>query len=164
MARVHNRKVGGNMRKILIALLVSAPLLFAQQAPRVFTIQDLFTRNVGNTEQQNKQFPPHKIIGSVGVNPGTNLVGNLQLVEQYRQSFKFLHSADVDVPLGSHPAMYSMAEKYAKLKSSAPSPFIDPAGFQNEIAIQETALNNELKRQQVEGSPPPRAGGRRGQD
>jgi hypothetical protein len=65
MARVHNRKVGGNMRKILIALLVSAPLLFAQQAPRVFTIQDLFTRNVGNTEQQNKQFPPHKIIGNV---------------------------------------------------------------------------------------------------
>ena len=53
------------MRKILLALLVSAPLLLAQEAPRVYTIQDLFTRNVGNTEQQNKQFPPHKIIGNV---------------------------------------------------------------------------------------------------
>ena len=53
------------MRKILIGLLAFAPFLFAQETPRVFTIQDLFTRNVGNTEQQNKQFPPHKIIGNV---------------------------------------------------------------------------------------------------
>lgn len=53
------------MRKVAIALLISAPLLIAQQAPRVFTIQELFTRNVGSTEQQNKQFPPHKIIGNV---------------------------------------------------------------------------------------------------
>jgi metallo-beta-lactamase class B len=301
------------MHKILaLGFLVLAPLFFAQEAPRVLTIQDLFTRNVGSTEEQNKQVPPHKIIGnvyyvgteslssflittpqghilinsifernvptiqdsvqklgfkfedikillgshahgdhqegdglvvkltgaramamaedipllqmmrspggiprptyetlhdgsevklgtvtlvahhtpghtpgcttwtmkiqdggrsydvliigSVGVNPGTNLVGNPQLVEQYRQSFKFMHSAHVDVPLGSHPAMYNMAEKYAKLKSGAPNPFIDSAGFQNEITIQETALNNELKRQQVEGPPPPRGGGRRGQD
>jgi metallo-beta-lactamase class B len=301
------------MHKILaLGFLVLAPLLFAQEAPSVLTIQDLFTRNVGSTEQQNKQVAPYKIIGnvyyvgteslssflittpqghilinsifernvptiqdsvqklgfkfedikillgshahgdhqegdglvvkltgaramamaedipllqmmrspggiprptyetlhdgsevklgnvslvahhtpghtpgcttwtmkiqdggrsydvliigSVGVNPGTNLVGNPQLVEQYRQSFKFMHSAHVDVPLGSHPAMYNMTEKYAKLKSGAPNPFIDPAGFQNEITIQETALNNELKRQQVEGPPPPRGGGRRGQD
>jgi metallo-beta-lactamase class B len=300
------------MRKILVGLLISTPFLFAQQAPRVLTIQDLFTRNVGNTEQQNKQVPPHKIIGnvyyvgteslssflittpqghilinsifernvptiqdsvqklgfkfedvkillgshahgdhqegdglvvkltgaramamaedipllqmmrspggvprpmyetlrdgsevklgnvtltahhtpghtpgcttwtmkvqdggrpydvliigSVGVNPGTNLVGNPQLVEQYRQSFKFLHSAHVDVPLGSHPAMYNMAEKFAKLKPGGPNPFVDPAAFQNEITIQETALNNELQRQQVEGPPPPRGGGRRGQN
>ena len=295
------------MRKILLALLVSAPLLLAQEAPRVYTIQDLFTRNVGNTDQQNKQFPPHKIIGnvyyvgteslaaflittpqghilinsiyernvptiqdsvqklgfkfedikillgshahgdhqegdgqvvkltgaramamaedipplqamrspggiprpsyevlhdgsevklgnlvltahhtpghtpgcttwtmkvqdggktydvliigSVGVNPGTNLVGNPQLVAEYRQSLKFLHSAHVDVPLGSHPAMYNMTEKYAKLKPGAPNPFIDPQGFQTEVTIQETALNNELKRQEVEGPPPPRGRG-----
>jgi hypothetical protein len=52
------------MHKILIGLFASVPLLLAQQAPRVLTIQDLFTRNVGSTEQQNKQFPPHKIIGT----------------------------------------------------------------------------------------------------
>jgi metallo-beta-lactamase class B len=301
------------MHKILIGLFASVPLLLAQQAPRVLTIQDLFTRNVGSTEQQNKQFPPHKIIGdvyyvgteslssflvttpqghilinsiferniptiqdsvqklgfkfedikivlgshahgdhqegdglvvkltgaramamaedvpllermrspggiprpmyealhdgsevklgnttltahhtpghtpgcttwtmrvqeggrsyevliigSVGVNPGTNLVGNTQLVAQYRQSLKFLRSAKVDVPLGSHPAMYNMADKYTKLKAGDPNPFIDPPGFQNEVTIQETALNNELKRQEVEGPPPPRGGGaRRGQN
>ena len=44
-------------------LAVAAPLL--AQAPRVYTIQELFTRNVGTPEQQNKQFPPHKIIGNV---------------------------------------------------------------------------------------------------
>ena len=300
------------MLKISMAL-VGAILFVSQEAPRVFTIQDLFTRNVGTTEQQNKQFPPHKIIGnvyyvgteslssflvttpqghilinsiyernvptiqdsiqklgfkfedikillgshshgdhqegdglvvkltgaramamaedipplqamrspggiprpmyevlhdgnevklgnvtltahhtpghtpgcttwtmkvqdggksydvliigSVGVNPGTNLVGNPQLVSQYQQSLKFLHSAHVDVPLGSHPAMYNLSEKYPKLKPGSPNPFIDPRGFQNEVTIQETAFNNELKRQQVEGPPPPRGGGaRRGQD
>jgi len=301
------------MHKVLIGLLMTASLLIAQEPSRVLTLQDLFTRNVGNTEQQNKQFPPHKIIGniyyvgteslssflvttpqghilidtiferniptiqdsvqklgfkfedikivlgshahgdhqegdglvvkltgaralamaedipllqtmrspggiprpmyetlsdgsevklgnvtliahhtpghtpgcttwttkvqeggrtydvliigSVGVNPGTNLVGNPDLVAKYRQSFKFLYSAPVDVPLGSHPAMYNMAEKFAKLKPGSPNPFIDPAGFKNEITIQETALNNELKRQQTDGPPPPRGGGaRRGQN
>jgi hypothetical protein len=101
------------------------------------------------------------IIGSVGVNPGTNLVGNPQLVSQYQQSLKFLRSAKVDVPLGSHPAMYNMTEKYPKLAAGGPNPFIDSRGFQDEVTIQETAFNNELKRQQVEGPPPPRGGGAR---
>ena len=99
------------------------------------------------------------IIGSVGVNPGTNLVGNPDLVVKYQQSFRYLHSAHVDVPLGSHPAMYKLSEKYAALKAGAPTPFIDPQSFQDELTIQETAFNNELQRQQKEGPPPPRGGG-----
>jgi metallo-beta-lactamase class B len=102
------------------------------------------------------------IIGSVGVNNGTNLVGNAALVEQYQQSFKLLRAQRVDIPLGSHPAMYNMMEKFAKRTSApnGPNPFIDPQGFQDEVTIQETAFNNELKRQQVEG--PPARGGRGG--
>lgn len=99
------------------------------------------------------------VIGSVGVNPGTNLVGNPTLVAQYKQSFGVLKSLPVDVPLGSHPAMYGMAEKYAKVKPGAPNPFIDPQGYKNEVTIQETAFTNELQRQQVEGPPPPRGAG-----
>ena len=99
------------------------------------------------------------IIGSVGVNPGTNLVGNPALVAQYRQSFAFLHAAPVDVPLGSHPAMYGMAEKYAAMKPGGPNPFINPQSFKDEVTIQETAFTNELQRQMVEGPPPPRGGG-----
>jgi metallo-beta-lactamase class B len=53
------------MRKAWIAILSFASVLTAQQAQKVWTIQELFTRNVGSTEQQNKQFPPHKIIGNV---------------------------------------------------------------------------------------------------
>jgi len=99
------------------------------------------------------------IIGSVGVNPGTNLVGNPDLVAKYQQSFRYLHSAHVDVPLGSHPAMYRLAEKYAMVKAGAPNPFIDPQGYQDEVTIQETAFTNELQRQQKDGPPPPRGGG-----
>ncbi len=99
------------------------------------------------------------IIGSVGVNPGTNLVGNPALVAQYQQSFRFLHGAHVDVPLGSHPAMYGMAAKYARLAAGGPNPFVDPAGYQTEVAVQEAAFTNELKRQQVEGPPAARGGG-----
>lgn len=98
------------------------------------------------------------IIGSMGVNSGTNLAGDPAKVAQYRQGFKVLHAQHVDVPLGSHPAMYNMTEKYAKLAAGGPSPFIDPKGFQDELTIQETAFNNELKRQETEG-PPARGGG-----
>src|SRR6476469_10339798 len=59
----------GESMRVLIAFAVAScllvPCLLAQQPPRVYTIQELFTRNVGTTEQQNKQFPPHKIIGNV---------------------------------------------------------------------------------------------------
>jgi len=101
------------------------------------------------------------VIGSMGVNSGTNLVGNPALVAQYQQGFKVLHAQQVDVPLGSHPAMYLMTEKYAKLTATpnGPNPFIDPQSYQNEVTIEETAFNNELKRQQVEGPPAARGGG-----
>ncbi len=101
------------------------------------------------------------IIGSVGVNPGTNLVGNPSLVAQYRKSFAFLEGAHVDVPLGSHPAMYGLAEKYPRVAEQGANPFIDPEGYRTEVAIQRTAFENELKRQQVEG--PPAGRGRAGQ-
>jgi len=65
MARDHNQISAEYMRNVWIGLFAAASLVLAQQTPRVLTIQDLFTRNVGNTEQQNKQFPPHKIIGNV---------------------------------------------------------------------------------------------------
>jgi hypothetical protein len=103
------------------------------------------------------QQPPR--VYTVGVNPGTNPVGNPALVAQYRRSFAFLHAAHVDVPLGSHPAMYGMAEKYAAMKAGGPNPFINPQSFTDEVTIQETAFTNELQRQMVEGPPPPRGGG-----
>ena len=82
------------------------------------------------------------IIGSVGVNPGYQLVDNKQvpqIAEEYMRSFKLLRSLPCDIPLGSHPAMYNMAEKYARL-GKGPNPFIDPAGYKKEIEINEQAF------------------------
>jgi len=36
--------------------------------------------------------------------------------------------------------MYNMAEKYAKLTSKGPNPFIDPEGYKKEIDINEQAF------------------------
>jgi metallo-beta-lactamase class B len=115
----------------------------------------------GMTVQEGGRSYAVLIIGSVGVNPGTNLVGNPNLVALYRQSFKVLRSLQVDVGLGSHPAMYNMAAKYLRLTAGGPNPYIDPQGYLAELTIQETAFNAELQRQQSEGPPPARGGGGR---
>ena len=91
------------------------------------------------------------IIGSMGVNPGYNLVGNKdvpQIAEEYMRGFKVLRSLPCDVPLGSHPAMYNLAEKYAH-SGKGPNPFIDPQGYKNELDIEEGAFQlryNEQKK------------------
>ena len=90
------------------------------------------------------------IIGSLGVNPGYKLVNNPevpQIAEEYQRSFKLMRSLPCDVPLGSHPAMFRLAEKYAKL-GKAPNPYIDPQGYLAELDIQEGAFTlrwNEQK-------------------
>jgi hypothetical protein len=60
-----------------------------------------------------------------------------------------------DVPLGSHPAMHNMAEKYAKLSAGkGPNPYIDPEGYKTEIRIEETAYRLRLEEQRK--AQPPR--------
>ena len=91
------------------------------------------------------------IVGSVGVNPGMKLVNNPeypQIAEDYQRSFKTLRSLHCDVPLGSHPGMFSMQEKYAKL-GKGPNPFIDPEGYKKEIEVNENVFRGELARQQA---------------
>src|SRR6185436_8050721 len=88
------------------------------------------------------------IIGSMGVNTGTRLWANGALTpvgEEYVRGFKAMHALSGDVPLGSHPAMHSMAEKYKKI--AVPNPYIDPAGYLKELNIEETAFNIELENQ-----------------
>jgi metallo-beta-lactamase class B len=91
------------------------------------------------------------IIGSAGVNPGFKLVNNTetpQIADEYRRTFKELYSLPCDIPLGSHPAMFNMTAKFAKL-GKGPNPFIDPAGYRNEVATNEQVFNLELKAQQA---------------
>ncbi len=89
------------------------------------------------------------IIGSVGVNPGFILVNNKDVPDiagEYQRSFKLLRSLPCDVPLGSHPSMYNMQAKYAKL-GKGPNPFIDPEGYKHELNIEEHAFLEVLDKQ-----------------
>ena len=94
------------------------------------------------------------VIGSVGVNPGFILVNNKDVPDiagEYQRSFKLLRSLPCDVPLGSHPSMYNLAEKYPKL-GKGPNPFIDPEGYKYELDIQEHAFLEVLEKQKKAAS------------
>jgi hypothetical protein len=88
---------------------------------------------------------------SIGVNPNYQLYNNPddpRIVEEYRSSYAKLRSLHVDIPLGSHPGMYTMAEKYARI-GQKPNPFIDPQGYLYEIAINEQAMGLRLEEQRL---------------
>jgi metallo-beta-lactamase class B len=110
--------------------------------------------------QENGETHNVIIIGSMGVNAGTRLVANgalNALGEEYMRGFKAMHTLSGDVPLGSHPAMHGLGEKYKKLSGSGlalesgalhvPNPYIDPKGYLTELNIEETAFNIELESQ-----------------
>jgi metallo-beta-lactamase class B len=89
------------------------------------------------------------IIGSLGVNPGFQLVNNNdvpQIAEEYARAFKISRTLPCDIPLGSHPGMYNMAAKYAKL-GKGPNPFVDPAGYKAELDIDEAMYHAVLDAQ-----------------
>jgi metallo-beta-lactamase class B len=89
------------------------------------------------------------IVGSVGINPGFKLVNNTdtpQIVEEFERSYKILRGLACDVPLGSHPAMYNLDQKYPQL-GKGPNPFIDPVGYKAELDLREQVFRAELERQ-----------------
>jgi metallo-beta-lactamase class B len=97
------------------------------------------------------------IIGSFGTNPGFKLVNNRdvpQIAEEFARAFTVARSLPCDVPLGSHPGMYNMTEKYSKRASGGVNPFIDPAGYVLEVDIDEAMFRAVLAEQQKAASVP----------
>jgi len=91
------------------------------------------------------------IICSVGVNPYYQLWNNPErpnIVALYESSYAKLRGLDVDIPLGSHPSMYKLAEKYP-LIGQGENPFIDPEGYFYEIDINEQAMRLRLEEQRL---------------
>ncbi|MBW8867705.1 MAG: subclass B3 metallo-beta-lactamase [Acidobacteria bacterium] len=91
------------------------------------------------------------IIGSFGTNPGFQLVNNPDVPDiaaEFERAFKVAHALPCDVPLGSHPAMYNLDEKYARLAKGGSNPFIDPAGYKLEVEIAEAMFRAVLAEQQ----------------
>src|SRR5207247_4605555 len=50
---------------LAVAFMGTATAHESAQAPKVWTPQELFQRNIGTREQQETQFPPHKVIGNI---------------------------------------------------------------------------------------------------
>ena len=91
------------------------------------------------------------IIGSLGTNPGFKLVNNTEtpgIAEEFARAFKVSRALPCDVPLGSHPGMYNMQAKFAKLATGGPNPFIDPDGYKLELDIDEAMFRAVLAEQQ----------------
>jgi metallo-beta-lactamase class B len=92
------------------------------------------------------------IIGSFGTNPGFKLVNNAEvpgIADEFAHAFKVARALPCDVPLGSHPGMYNMEEKYAKLQAGGSNPFIDPAGYLLEVDIDEAMFRAVLNEQKA---------------
>ena len=97
------------------------------------------------------------IIGSFGTNPGFKLVNNAEvpgIADEFNRAFKVARSLKCDVPLGSHPGMYKMTEKYSKITREGPNPFIDPAGYLLEVDIDEAMFRAVLAEQQKAAAAP----------
>ncbi|MBM4183982.1 MAG: subclass B3 metallo-beta-lactamase [Gemmatimonadetes bacterium] len=98
------------------------------------------------------------IIGSMGSNPGFRFVNNPTnptIADQYRRGFAVLRSLQPDIPLASHPAMYGMNAKYARL-GQTPNPFIDPAGYVAELDAVEGLFRDVVAAQEREAAAQPR--------
>jgi len=101
-------------------------------------------------EENGKQYDV-VIIGSFGTNPGFQLVNNSDVPDiagEFERAFKVAHALPCDVPLGSHPSMYNLDEKYARLAAGGANPFIDPAGYRLEVDIAEAMFRAVLAAQQ----------------
>jgi len=69
------------------------------------------------------------------------------VIEEFNRSFELVRSLPCDVPLGDHPAEYNMQEKYARIQSGGPNPFIDREGCHAEADIQEAMFRAILAEQ-----------------
>ena len=95
------------------------------------------------------------IIGSLGVNPGLKLVNNPadpHIVEEFTRAFQVSRALPCDVPLGSHPGMFDMEAKHAKIQAGGPNPYIDPSGCKKEFDITEAMFHAVLDQQKA-GTP-----------
>jgi metallo-beta-lactamase class B len=87
----------------------------------------------------------YDVVLSCSLRPPTTLTP--EIVNEFNRSFKLVRSLPCDVPLGDHPAQYNMQEKHAKVRTSLPNPFVDPANCQLEADIQESMFKAILAEQ-----------------
>jgi metallo-beta-lactamase class B len=92
------------------------------------------------------------IIGSPNVNPGYRLVNNTaypQIAADYEKMFRVLKSLPCDIFLGAHGSYFDLETKYARMKESDHTAFVDPEGYKKYTAEREQAFRNELAKQRA---------------
>ncbi len=70
------------------------------------------------------------------------------VIDEFNRSFKLARSLPCDVALGDHPSQFNMQQKYAKLQSRGPNPFIDAETCKLEVDIEEAMFHAILAEQQ----------------
>jgi len=92
------------------------------------------------------------IIGSLNVNPGYKLVGNVaypQIAEDYERMWRVLKSLPCDIFLGAHGNYFGLEEKYRLMREGRANPFIDPNGYKKYVGQKEKDFRAELAKQQL---------------
>ncbi len=93
------------------------------------------------------------ILGSLGVNPGYQLIHNKTyptIANDFAHAMKVAKSLRCDIFLGAHAGYFDLKKKYALLKGSATNPFIDPVGYKKHISQKEQEFYKEFKKQESE--------------
>jgi metallo-beta-lactamase class B len=70
------------------------------------------------------------------------------IAAEFDRTFKLVRTLPCDVQLGDHGAQYDMQAKFAKVKASAPNPFISPSTCMTEADIEEAMFHAILDEQQ----------------
>jgi metallo-beta-lactamase class B len=92
------------------------------------------------------------IIGSPNVNPGYQLVSNLdysEIADDFAKTFRLLKSLPCDIFLGAHGSYYGMTEKFARLqKDPKTNPFVDPEGYRAYVEDRDKNFRETRQKQQ----------------
>jgi metallo-beta-lactamase class B len=91
------------------------------------------------------------IIGSPNVNPGYQLVSNVdypEIADDFAKTFRLLKSLPCDIFLGAHGNYYGMTEKFARLqKDPTTNPFVDPEGYRAYVEDRDKSFRDTLQKQ-----------------
>ncbi len=82
-----------------------------------------------------------------GINPGVKVSGMPKyptITTDYARSFHDLKEMQIDIFLASHAAQFHMHDKYKPGDSYDPNRFVDPKGFQAEVARLEKIYRDQL--------------------
>jgi metallo-beta-lactamase class B len=84
--------------------------------------------------------------------PGFKLFNNAQypnIVKDYERAFAVLKSLPCDIPLGAHGSYFDLDAKYQKASTGDATAFIDPDGYQKNVASAEKDFLTELAKQKA---------------